>query len=53
MSSVESQNDGTTVENSVVGVADLSSGGYLSLVVNVPWMLSPVEVMDLTFPACT
>jgi len=35
------QNDGTCVENRVVGVAVASAGGYLILVAKVPWIVSP------------
>ena len=37
----------TSVANSVVGVTFLSFGGYLSLVVNVPWIVSPFDEIDL------
>jgi hypothetical protein len=48
-----SQNEGTSVENSVVGVAAWPPGGYRRLVANVPWIVSPVEEIDLTWPAST
>ena len=47
------QNDGTWVENSVVGVAFASLGGYRSFVVNVPSIVSAFEEIDFTCPACT
>ena len=48
-----SQNVGTSVENSVVSFADLSSAGYRTLCSNVPWIESPFEVIDFTSPRST
>jgi len=47
------QNDGTWVENRVVGVAFASVRGYLILVAKVPWIVSPLEEIDFTWPAST
>ena len=43
---------GTCVENSVVGVAFWSLGGYRSFVANVPSIVSPLDEIDRTSPAC-
>src|SRR4029077_14865261 len=53
VSSALFQNAGTWVENSVVGVAVWSVGGYRTLVVNVPWTWSPLVLIDWSCPACT
>ena len=45
------QNDGTWVANRSVGFAFESFGGYRSLVVNVPSIVSLFDVIDLTLPA--
>ena len=51
VSSLLFQNEGTWVENSVVAVALESLGGYLTLVLNVPWIVSALDEIDFTFPA--
>src|SRR5262249_7737314 len=50
---VLSQNDGTSVENNVVDLADSSSGGYLTGDLNVPWIESPFDEIDCSWPAVT
>src|SRR5436305_14205443 len=48
-----SANEGTWVENRVVGWALELLAGYLTAWRKVPWMESPVEEMSLTLPLCT
>ncbi len=42
------QNVGTSVANSFVGVALASVCGKRTFIVNVPWMVSPLEEIDFT-----
>ena len=44
---------GRWVVKSVTSLASPSFGGYFAAALNVPSMVSPVEVISLTLPACT
>src|SRR5262245_24651627 len=48
-----SANAGRWVVKSVTCLASFSPGGYAAGLRKSPWMLSPVEVISFTFPACT
>ena len=53
MSWALSQKLGTWVANCFVGVALLSPGGYVCLLLKVPWIVSPFDEIDFTSPALT
>src|SRR5690348_16454737 len=50
VNSSSSPNDGRTVLNLVFSLASLSSGGYLTSFLKVPWISSPFDVTSLTLP---